>query len=347
MSAHPFFIHHPLFRLLSPLFSGSLIYVLILLINNNVGQLEEQFLTQELYVCIGLSYLIQEFSRLFLLLFEKLERPHAFWARIFLQITSSLLLCIGLVSVAIYSYYSVALGFAPNAGELMIFNCIFSCITLIYMSLQLSHQFLYAINSEKLEEEQGLKAELEEDFREFSQGINPQLLFDSFDQLIVLIRQNQEAAEEMIGHLASIYRYVLSRRKKELLPLNDELVVVRTLLTLFNQHPLWKIELEVAKKISTYIPPTSLLTVIELIIRSNIMGTEEGFRMHLQATETALLLSYESLEKTTQTVDLDRLTYVQSSFQVYTDQAIFVKEEGKRKTIGLPLLQQMEAMPLS
>jgi len=54
------FIHHPLFRLLSPLFSGLVVYILLLLINNDIDQLYEEFLTQELYVCIALTFLIQE-----------------------------------------------------------------------------------------------------------------------------------------------------------------------------------------------------------------------------------------------------------------------------------------------
>ena len=65
------FVHHPLFRLLSPLFSGFIVYLLILLINNNVEQLQEQFLGEELYVCIGLSFIIQELARLLLVLFKK------------------------------------------------------------------------------------------------------------------------------------------------------------------------------------------------------------------------------------------------------------------------------------
>ena len=64
------FIHKPLFRLLSPIFNGFVSYLLILLINNNIAQLQEEFLRQELFVCIALSYVIQEFSRLLLQLFE-------------------------------------------------------------------------------------------------------------------------------------------------------------------------------------------------------------------------------------------------------------------------------------
>ena len=56
------FIHTPLFRFLSPIFSGVVSYLLILLINNNIEQLQEQFLGQELYVCITLSYIVHEFE---------------------------------------------------------------------------------------------------------------------------------------------------------------------------------------------------------------------------------------------------------------------------------------------
>ena len=64
------FIHTPVFRFLSPIFSGIVGYLLILLINNNIGQLQEEFLSQELYVCIALSYIVHEFSRFLLWVFR-------------------------------------------------------------------------------------------------------------------------------------------------------------------------------------------------------------------------------------------------------------------------------------
>ena len=64
------FIHTPVFRFLSPFFGGTVAYLLILLINNNIGQLQEEFLSQELYVCIALSFIVHEFSRFLLWLFK-------------------------------------------------------------------------------------------------------------------------------------------------------------------------------------------------------------------------------------------------------------------------------------
>lgn len=127
------FIHHPLFRLLSPLFSGTVVYLLILLINNNVEQLQEQFLGQELYVCIGLSFLIQEFARLLLLIFNRFLKNMRFLPGLLLQVFLSLLLCVVLVTAAIHLYYKYALGFTPNSEELWLFNSIFCSVTLIYI----------------------------------------------------------------------------------------------------------------------------------------------------------------------------------------------------------------------
>ena len=85
------FIHHPLFRLLSPIFSGVVVYLLILLLNNNVEQLQEQFFGEELYICIGLSYLIQEFSRLLLILFKKLPQVKSTFIQLIFQVADFLI----------------------------------------------------------------------------------------------------------------------------------------------------------------------------------------------------------------------------------------------------------------
>jgi len=135
------FIHNPIFRLISPLFSGILVYLLILLINNNVEQLQEAFLSQELYVCIGLAYIIQEYARISLFLFEWLSWPKFFIGKIIFQLAVSVIISILLVTVSMYSYFYWILGFTPNLSELTIFNSIFSVFTLIYLSLYLSHQF--------------------------------------------------------------------------------------------------------------------------------------------------------------------------------------------------------------
>jgi hypothetical protein len=66
-----YFIHHPLFRLLAPVVYGVIVYLLILLINNNLSQLKEIFIGQEVYICIALTFLSFESVRTIILLLEK------------------------------------------------------------------------------------------------------------------------------------------------------------------------------------------------------------------------------------------------------------------------------------
>lgn len=175
------FIHKPLFRLLSPVFSGVIVYLLILLVNNNVAQLQNEFLGEELYVCIGMSYIIQELSRLLLLLFKRVKFFTNELISVIVQIVVSMLLCVGLVTIIISFYYKSILGFSPNSEELWLFNSIFCSITIIYILLFISHQYLHKINSEKLKEEENYLNHIEQDFNEFKQGINPDLLFESLE----------------------------------------------------------------------------------------------------------------------------------------------------------------------
>lgn len=332
------FIHYPLFRLLSPLFSGIMAYVLILLINNNVEQLEEYFLGEELYFCIGLAYVTQEFSRLSLVLFEKWKTPWSEWKQLIVQLLSSILLTILLVSGCIYSYYHYMLGFDPSFSELVVFNSIFSGVTAIYISLYLSHQMLYRINTRKLENELKIKEGIEADFRQFKQGINPQLLFESFEALIVLMHKDPESAEFFMDHLSRVYRYILSGKGRELVPIKEELNALSDLIALFSYLPYRNIFIEKETDLKTWVIPGSLLFLAEQIIRSTIRSTEIAVNLKIYEEENSLCLSYQMHEKITQSLQQEQIQQIKESYAVYSDYPVIIQEKNNIKTIEIPQL---------
>src|SRR5690348_11033014 len=105
------FTNNAIFRLIAPLVYGVLLYLLILLINNNVQHVKDIFVTEELYVCIALSYLSFETVRLGIWVANKLlaHKPSA------LLITSQLLittaLSVSLVLVCLMIYFKYFIGF--------------------------------------------------------------------------------------------------------------------------------------------------------------------------------------------------------------------------------------------
>ena len=332
------FIHHPLFRLLSPVFSGVTVYLLILLINNNVEQLQEQFLGQELYVCIGLSFVIQELARILLLAFKKLPEVMSSLMSLFVQVIASMLLCILVVTITIKIYYKYVLGFSANSEELWLFNSIFCGVTLIYILLHISHQYLYKINTKKLDNELLRKQIVEDDFMQFKKGINPDLLFESFEALIVLIQKHKNKVDDLIDHIAVAYRYILSRKERQLVAVKEELTALKELVSLFNYLPYRKVFINQKIQSDFLIVPGSLLAFVEHIIRSTIIAYDTPLEVILKDTENTLEIIYQHNDKISGGFTTENIKDVQSVYNIYSNKKIILNENQNVRTISIPKL---------
>lgn len=332
------FIHQPLFRLLSPLFSGVIAYLLILLVNNNVGQLQEEFLGEELYVCIGLSYIIQELSRFLLILFNKIPRFNTTILSLGLQALISLLVGIGIITISITLYYKNILGFSPDSEELWLFNSIFSSITIIYILLFISHQYLYRVNTEKLKEEEQFLSFIEEDFKEFKEGINPELLFESLENLLVLIQNDKEKADDFIDYLATIYRYILASKEQQLVTIDLELENTIQLVNLFNYLPYRNVIIKKSIQTSFLIVPRALLFLVEQIIRTTIISSQITLEIFLEENEDSFKIYYNINDKITSPFTLQKITEIQRVYRIYSDYDIEVNTTDITRTISIPKL---------
>ncbi len=338
------FVHHPVFRLFSPLFGGTLVYLLILLINNSIALLRETFLGQELYICIGLAYLTQEFSRASLVFFQRLARPKSFLLKVGLQVVSSIVITMILVSLFMYFYFKYLLLYTPNIRELFVFNSIFSFITLLYVVLYLGHYFLYRRNTEKIEKEVAAKQAVETDFIAFKRGINPDLLFESLEAMIVLMKVDPWKAEMLSDNFSTIYRYILSRKAREVVPIAEEITVLNALVTLFNQLPYRKVSLEKVALSGTWVVPSSLLTLVERIIRTTIASENQPLAIRIQEEKEHITVRYKPEEKLQQQLDHQSITDLIHTYRFYSADPIRIgiDQEGA-KTIQLPKLNYHES----
>ena len=332
------FIHNPLFRLLSPVFSGIVVYLLILLINDNVEQLREHFLSEELLVCVALSFIIQELARALLLLFKRLpEQVPPIYAYA-IQILSSILICIAVVTVTIHIYFTSILGFKPNFEELFVFNSIFCVITLIYILLHISHIYLYKVNSKKLNSELIRKQLIEEDFQNFRRELNPDLLFECFESMIGLVKYDQEKLDDFIDHVAAVYRYLLSKRQEQLVLIEEELQALDNLVKLSNYLPYRVVELNKSVNSSFLTLPGSLISIVELIIRKSIRGLNQKHQIELTENSKELILSYSPFDKIVNPLHESDLDPIQKLFNLYTEAEITYSQADGVRSIKIPKL---------
>lgn len=331
------FVHLPLFRIVSPAVSGIVVYLLILLINNNVAALEGQFLSRELYVCIALSYLIQEVCRLVVVVFGRFRLPSNELLRILIQLGISFSLSVILVSLGIYLYYLFVLGFEPVIQEYRMFNGIFAIITMTYMALYISHDYLRRIHDQRIAQELNTKENLEADFRQFRQGINVQLLFESLESLIVYMKVDKEKADVFLEHLSRVYRYILSR-KNELVEIRQELEVLDELLWIFNSLPNRQVRLTKTVHSDFLVVPGVLLHLIEGMIRNSIATALLPLQINLGEDEQFLVLSSEKMERLGALPVQSMVRELSVTYGFYSDQWLQVEETEVDLTIKLPKL---------
>ncbi|MEQ6122796.1 histidine kinase [Pseudotenacibaculum sp. MALMAid0570] len=332
------FIHQPFFRILSPIFSGVVVYLLLLLLNNNVEQLQEQFLGEELYVCIGLSYIVQELSRALLLVFKRIPKRNNSFLNLFFQVVISLLISVLVVTLSIILYYEYVVKFSASTEEIITFDSIFAVITLIYILLFVSHQYLYKINSEKLEQEELIKQNIEDEFRQFKRGINPHLLFESFEALIILMNQNSEKTDEFIDHLSVIYRYILSSKDRQLVDLQEELHNLKELENLFNKLPYRNILIEHSISSDFLVVPGSLLFLIELIVRNTIISSSIQLQIHILEKNDFLMISYKTQDKINSSIRNSDFEEIKRVYSIYNDHEIKIQKTDDSRIITLPKL---------
>lgn len=337
------FVHQPLFRLLSPVFSGVIVYLLVLLLNNNIPQIQEDFFNEELYFCIALSYLIQEFSRVLLVVFKYFLYNQISAKSIALQILIAMFLCVILATIAINLYFTYILGFSVTFDEILVFNSIFCTITFIYILLYISHQYLYKVNTEKLHQEEIIKLNIEDKFQQFKKGINPDLLFESFESLIVLIKNSKEKSDVFVDCLASIYRYILSGKERELVEFSEEFLIVNQLIQLFNYLPYRSFSIKNNCKKTFLVVPRSLLFIVEQIVRTIIVNDDKMLEIHFNENEDFLEISYVKNDRITESFSLEKIKEVVKTYKIYSTEEIEIveveQEQEQTRKIILPKLK--------
>lgn len=343
------FINNVLFRLLVPPFYGVLVYLLILLINNDVARISEIFTGQEVYVCIGLSYLLTEVLRLNIRLSERyLSEQIQPRVRIVMLTLSGLVLSVVITSLAISSYFNYVVNFSITDTQLIIFNVIFAVSGLLYHLVYFSNYFMYRQNATRLEAERILTENIEAELGQFKNEVNPRLLYDSLETLITLVHKNTEEAEDYIDHLSMVYRYILSHRKIELSTLKEEVNAAANIIHLLNfrydNHIGFQPQLS-SESLDLPMVPGTLPGLIEAIIRTTIINKFNPLMIGLDIEEAdGYIVLSNKLNDRLMTDSSRKKIFkdLQRSYSFYTEKPLVQVKAFNTNYIKIPILEVAE-----
>jgi sensor histidine kinase YesM len=341
-----YFIHNTLFRLIAPLVYGVIVYMLILLINNDVLKVNELFVNEEVYVCVFLSYLSFESIRVMIILMNKFVTGDSPSITVPLQFLGTSALSLILVLMTLSLYFKYVIGFSISEAQLWIFGSVYTVTALLYNLLYFSNFYLQKENTLKLNIEKQNRQVLEMEMSEFRNEINPELLYESLENLIGIMYRDVEEAEEYIDALAGAYRYVLGNRQQELVSLSTELGAATTLLRLMNEkhHDQLKFESDLrGEDLEAMLIPGSLPAIIESMVRNTIIPRAKPFVIRCFMDEGFITLQAPLNDKLTSHPGSEvALKLLQKSYSVYSDQPMILVKAYDENYVKLPVIRMAE-----
>lgn len=342
-----YFIHNAFFRLLAPPVYGILVYLIILLVSNSLLQVNEIFNEEEVYMCIGLTFLCFESARAVILLLNRFLKARFINAWVLIQLVIGTVVPAALVMIAISLYFSYVIGFSIAASQLTLFGIIYGFSAILYNLLYVSNDYQLRENTLRLTAERQQREVLEMEMDEFRNDINPDLLYESLENVIGMINRKTSDAEEYIDYLASAYRYVLSNRQQELISVQSELDAAKNIVRLLNEKYSGKLKLEIflsEDDLGFQLIPGSLPIAIESIVRNTIISGHEPFviRCSIEDGEYMILQSKLNDRLVKHAESTLALTRLQKSYMLYSEKPLIQVKAYEENYIKLPVLRLAE-----
>jgi LytS/YehU family sensor histidine kinase len=171
--------------------------------------------------------------------------------------------------------------------------------------------------------------------------VNPHFLFNSLNTLSALVATQPEVAEEFIGRLSSIYRYILEYSSKDKVPLTTELSFIKDYFFLHQIRDDGKIKLQinVDPDDSSEILPISLQILVENAIKHN-KATRESPLMISINIENRYVVVKNNLQKMNVKLKSTEigLRNLGQRVSLSTRKALIIEETDTEFIVKIPLL---------
>lgn len=143
-----------------------------------------------------------------------------------------------------------------------------------------------ALRTQQMEQERSMKLLAEARLSSLESRVQPHFLFNTLNSIAALIPIDPQKAEDTVGKLASLLRFSLAAQQRGLVPLAQEMRIVRDYLeiekTRFADRLRYSLEVPAALE-NISIPPLAVQSLVENSIKHVAAKRAEGVAMRIQA----------------------------------------------------------------
>jgi ligand-binding sensor domain-containing protein len=136
------------------------------------------------------------------------------------------------------------------------------------------------------------KQELELKLSVLQSQINPHFLFNSFNTLISIIEEEPPAlAVQYVEHLSDFFRNILHYKEVALIPLTEEIEVLKRYVFLLEKRFGASLNLDIGSlPPSAFIAPLTLQQLVENALKHNVLSKSRPLRIHIHADQQCILV---------------------------------------------------------
>lgn len=194
-----------------------------------------------------------------------------------------------------------------------------------------------SIDLERLKTEQ-----ISMQFESLKNQVNPHFLFNSLNALSSLVYDDQAKAVEFIRKLSQVYRYVLDKKDKEVVTLQEEMAFSESFIFLQKIRFGDNLAIQVNKlpePCHYHVPPLAIQLLLENAIKHNVISEQYPLSIGIVFEDGYCEVSNgikERLEKDSTGIGLNNL---KSRYQFLTDKPVQILRNESTFTVKLPLLE--------
>ncbi|TKG95462.1 histidine kinase [Puteibacter caeruleilacunae] len=212
-------------------------------------------------------------------------------------------------------------------------------ITLIIYTISFFKSWKY-----NLMEAEGLKREaLHLKYKVLQEQVNPHFLFNSLNVLESLIDLNTDRAKQFVGELSGFYRGVLEIKDQEIIPLQEELDLVRKYVYLQQIRFGESLQTEIKSDLSddAFVIPLSVQSLVENAIKHNEISRERPLSIIVSTDDAGKLVVRNNIQhKNTQDVSNGTgLKSLADRYEFLTGNKIKVQADGTEYMVEIPLIE--------
>lgn len=247
-----------------------------------------------------------------------------------------------LVIITIYSLLHIE-GYTFNLSDVWQGAVLSLCVNIVFETL---YDADYAITKYKeVEEEKEMLRQLSfrEEFDSLKNQVNPHFLFNCFNTLSSLIREDKDTADLFLNELSKVYRYLLKNNEVGLSTVANEIRFVHSYFRLLQTRYGEAIKLQVTtvpRYDAFLLPSLTLQLLIENAVKHNILARSAPLEIEIYTLDDRQLVVRNNLQRRSAKVPGTRigLRNIRLKYELLQQDGFTITQDEYSFMVTLPLL---------